>query len=176
MRIATISMVVSAAFLAGCVGDSGTLITAPAYPAVAEGNPPPPKVLGTLSSVFVTNPVEQGAAQQFVFAGQAYYNRNLASGTNLLEMATGNGRIRANASGVIAASGTVTLVNATTGAQLTLNLAQLVGFTGPLFVPCPPGSPTNCFALNASLNGIITPVGGPPIPAVGRFKYRWDSN
>ena len=95
---------------------------------------------------------------------------------NFFEMATGPGRIRADAAGVVVASGIVVLVDAGTGAQVSFDLSQLVGYSGPLFGSCPPGSPVNCLVFNATLSGMVQPVGGSAVPATGHLQFRWDTN
>ena len=89
-------------------------------------------------------------------------------------MTATDGSIRANAAGVIKASGIAVLTDASTGATLTVDLSQLIGFSGPLFLPCPPGSPVACFVFTANLSGTIRLSNGTIIPAVGSLRFRWE--
>ncbi|MEP7382231.1 MAG: hypothetical protein ABI910_11125 [Gemmatimonadota bacterium] len=178
MKVASIALVLSAGWLAGCSSEGVLAPVAPDAPSLAValvGNPPPPRVLGNLIGSFSTGSPGVGAAQQFVFRSDAYYNRNLTTGMNFFEMASGAGSIRANAAGVVAAKGVVVLVDPGTGATLTVDLSQLVGYLGPIFVACPPGSSVNCFALSATFSGSLQPVSGPAVSVTGHFKYRWDT-
>jgi len=176
MKVTSLLVVTAAALLSACASDGAIAPAAPALALSAEGNPPPPRVLGRFATTFNTSPGQFGAAQQYVFRGQAYFNRNLTSGMNFFEMATGPGRIRADAAGVVVASGIVVLVDAGTGAQVSFDLSQLVGYSGPLFGSCPPGSPVNCLVFNATLSGMVQPVGGSAVPATVHLQFRWDTN
>lgn len=176
MKVASIAVVLSAGIFAACASDSTLAPVAPGDPSLAVvqvGNPPPPRVLGNIVGSFSTSGI--AAAQNYTFRGDAYYNRNLTTGMNFFEMASGAGSIRANASGVSAATGTMVLTDTQTGATLSIDLSQLVGFQGALFVSCPAGSPTNCFALSATFFGTVQPVSGPPVTVSGTFRYRWDT-
>jgi len=168
-------VVAAATLLSACATDGVIAPDGLALAVSAEGNPPPPRVLGSFSTLFTTSPEQFGVAQQYVFRGQAYFNRNLTTGMNFFEMATGPGRIRANAAGVVVASGIVVLVDPSTGAQVSFDLAQLVGYSSPLFGTCPPGSPVNCLVFTATLSGMVQPVGGPAVRATGQLRFRWDT-
>jgi hypothetical protein len=177
MKVATIAVVLSSVWLAACASDGGVAPLAPNDASLAQaqaGNPPPPRVLGRTLGTFSTSG-GVAAAQTYTFLGSAYYNRNLTTGMNFFEMETGAGSIRANASGVVAAKGVMVLTDPQTGATLTVDLSQLVGFQGALFVACPAGSPVNCFALTATFTGVVQPLSGPAVPVTGTFSYRWDN-
>ena len=177
MRVASIAMVLSAGLLAACASDSALAPLSPndaSLAVVQVGNPPPPRVLGNAIATFGSS-APASIAATYTFRADAYYNRNLATGMNFFEMATGPGSIRANASGVVFAKGIVVLVDPVTGATLTVDLSQLVGYQGSLFVSCPPGSPVNCFALTATFTGMVQPATGPAVPVTGTFSYRWDT-
>ncbi len=178
MRVASMALVLSAGWLAACASDGAVAPLAPndaSLVVVQVGNPPPPRVLGNTIGSFSTSSSGFAVAQTYTFRADAYYNRNLVTGMNFFEMATGAGSIRANASGVAVAKGIMVMVDQQTGATLSVDLAQLVGFQGALFVPCPPGSPINCFALSATFTGTVQPVSGPAVQVTGTFKYRWDT-
>lgn len=177
MRIGTLAVILSAGWLAACASDGAVAPLAPndASLATASGNPPPPRVLGTAVGTFSTSSPALAAQQTYTFRGAVYYNRNLATGMNFFEVATGAGSIRANASGVVSAKGVMVLTDGGSGATLSVDLSQLVGYQGALFVPCPPSSPVNCFALAATFTGTVQPVSGPPVQVTGKFIYRWDT-
>lgn len=175
MRVRSIAVVLSACWLAACASDGAVapLVPNDASLATSSGNPPPPRVLGTALGTFSTSGI--AVAQTYTFRGEVYYNRNLTTGMNFFEVATGEGSIRANASGVVMAKGTMVLTEGGSGATLSVDLSQLMGYQGTLFVPCPAGSPVNCFALAATFTGTVTPVSGPPVQVTGKFTYRWDT-
>lgn len=176
MKVASIAVVLSAGWLAACASDGAMAPLAPNDASLVQaqaGNPPPPRVLGTTLGSFSSTGV--AAAQNYTFRGSAYYNRNLTTGMNFFEMETGAGSIRANASGVVVAKGVMVLTDPQTGATLSVDLSQLTGYQGALFVSCPPGSPINCFALSATFTGTVQPVSGSPVSVTGTFRYRWDN-
>lgn len=177
MKVRSIAVVLSACWLAACASDGALAPLTPndASLLTASGNPPPPRVLGTALGTFSTSSPALAAQQTYTFRGEVYYNRNLTTGMNFFEVATGEGSIRANASGVVMAKGTMVLTDGGSGATLSVDLSQLMGYQGTLFVPCPAGSPVNCFALAATFTGTVTPVSGPPVQVTGTFKYRWDT-
>jgi len=177
MKVRSIAVVLSACWLAACASDGALAPLTPndASLLTASGNPPPPRVLGTALGTFSTSSPALAAQQTYTFRGEVYYNRNLTTGMNFFEVATGEGSIGANASGVVMAKGTMVLTEGGSGATLSVDLSQLMGYQGTLFVPCPAGSPVNCFALAATFTGTVTPASGPPIQVTGTFKYRWDT-
>ncbi len=177
MKFASIVPLAAAVWLSACATGTDTVPTQPPLLATSvAGNPPPPRVLGTLSGGFrIFNPATTGTGQQYNFRVGANFNRNLTTGMNFLEFEPGSAKIKANASGVVRATGIVVMTDVSTGAQLTVKLSQLVGFTGSLFVPCAVGAPANCFAFNFSFDGKITLPGGQSYPATGGFRYRWDT-
>lgn len=176
MRVASIMVAIAVAVLSACTIDGATAPAGPSLAVLAEGNPPPPRVLGRITTTFSASSGAFRAARQYVFRGSAYFNRNLATGMNVFEMATGPGHIRADAAGVVIASGIVVLVDPATRAQVSFDLSQLAGYTGPVFGACPPGSPVNCLVFNTTLSGTVRPVGRPAVPATGFVKFRWDTN
>lgn len=157
----------------GCTQEPMT--TAPMEPLLAsaafDGNPPPPPVFGIFGGPFRLSDAPVSVAQQLNFRVTGIYNRNLTTGAHLMEI--GSASLRADASGVVRAQGIITATDAS-GATLTINLAQLVGFTGPIILPCPPGGPINCFILNSALFGTVRFPNGLTVPASGSFRFRWE--
>lgn len=171
-----VQVVVVAVALAGCASEPSIAPTEPMLVKVALGNPPPPRVLGKIIASFsIVDPAGVGAAQAFTFRSPAFYNRNLTTGMNFLELTVDDASVRADTFSVKKASGIATLVDSTSGATLTVDLSQLSGFTGPLFLTCPGGTPVNCFSFNATLTGTIRLANGQTFPAVGTFQFRWET-
>ena len=177
MRFASMVPLAAAAWLSACATGTDTLPTQPPLLATSfAGNPPPPRVLGTLVGSFrIVDPGTTAAQQHFTFRIGTNFNRNLTTGMNFLEIEPGAAKLKANASGVVAATGIIVMTDPATGAQLTVDLTQLIGFTGPLFVPCAAGAPVNCVALNFPFGGTITLASGQSFPATGSFRFRWET-
>ena len=177
MKCSSIVTLATAVWMIGCASGTDSVPTQPPLLASSlAGNPPPPRVLGILTGGFrIVDPATTSGAQQYNFRIGANFNRNLTTGMNFLEFEPGSAKIKANASGVVRATGIVVMTDASTGAQLTVDMSQLVGFTGSLFVPCAVGAPANCFAFAFSFGGTITLPGGRSYPATGGFRYRWET-
>ena len=176
MQFRSIVALTAGVCLAGCVSGGDSIPTQPPLDAIVSGNPPPPPVSGMLGGGFsIVDPLSAGALSQYNFRIAASYNRNLTTGMNFLEFEPGPAKFKANAGGVVAAIGIIVMTDPATGAQLTVDLTQLIGFTGALFVPCPAGSPANCFVLNYLFAGTIRLASGQTFPATGRFRFRWET-
>lgn len=178
MKLASIVTMVVAAALVGCGSEPG-FSTAPALtptdPALAKaqlGLPPPPRVISRLVATFRIADAGPSIAQALTFVIPSTYNRDTLLTRHQLELTGQNGAIRANTNGVQLAYGIATAVSQDSSATLTLDLSQLSGFIGPLFVPC--GTPVNCALLTATVSGSIF-RNGQTVTATGDLKVRWET-
>ncbi len=174
MQFRTIVALSAGIWLAGCASGSDTIPTQPSLDVIVSGNPPPPPVSGAMfGDTRITGPGGAGVSAQYNFQSLASYNRNLTTGMNFLEFEPGTGKIRANATGVVSATGKIVMTDPTTQAVLTVQLSQLIGFTGALVVSCPTGSPVNCLALKYPFNGTIRLTNNQVFPASVRLQFQW---
>ncbi|MEO6446188.1 MAG: hypothetical protein ABIZ91_10945 [Gemmatimonadaceae bacterium] len=176
MKLVSALTVTALCGLAACAKDAVSPSIQAPLSAIVAGNPPPPPVLGFMSGTFSPLAgVASGPQAGLSFRATARYNRNLTTGAELVEFEPGPGKILTNPSGVQRAFGIIVLTNPSNGATLTFDLSQLVGFQGPLFVPCLAGSAVNCFLISPAVLGTIQLRNGRMYPAAGQLRYRWET-